>query len=60
MQVTVELRRVGCGTEFHITQEGVPAVACYIGWQEPLTQLAQLVEPEIPDQPSPIRLPRST
>jgi len=24
---------------------------CYLGWQESLTLLAQLVEPEIPDQP---------
>ena len=55
MQVTVELKKVFCGTELHITQEGVPAVipaeACYMGWQESLTLLAQLVEPEIPDQP---------
>ncbi|HEV7866195.1 MAG TPA: SRPBCC family protein [Chthoniobacteraceae bacterium] len=55
MHVTVELKEVFCGTELHITQEGVPAVipaeACYMGWQESLTQLAQLVEPEIPDQP---------
>ncbi|HEX8296163.1 MAG TPA: SRPBCC family protein [Chthoniobacteraceae bacterium] len=55
MHVTVELKEVACGTELHIVQEGVPAVipaeACYMGWQESLTQLAQLVEPEIPDQP---------
>ena len=55
MQVTVELKEVFCGTELNITQEGVPAIisapACYIGWQESLTLLAQLVEPEIPDQP---------
>jgi len=42
-----------CGTELNITQEGVPAAippeACYLGWQESLTLLAQLVEPEIPD-----------
>jgi hypothetical protein len=42
-------------TELHITQEGVPAVipakACYLGWQESLTLLAQLVDPEIPVQP---------
>ena len=40
--------------ELNITQEGVPAVipaqACYMGWQESLTMLAQLVEPEIPDE----------
>ena len=55
MHVTVELKEAFCGTELHVTQEGVPAVipaqACYMGWQESLTQLAQLVEPEIPDQP---------
>ena len=55
MQVTIVLKPVFCGTELKITQEGVPAVipaeACYLGWQESLTLLAQLVEPEIPDQP---------
>lgn len=55
MQVTIELKEVFCGTELNITQEGVPAVipaeACYMGWQESLILLAQLVEPEIPDQP---------
>src|SRR6476660_9612695 len=54
MQVTIALKQVSCGTELHITQEGVPAVipaeACYLGWQESLTLLAKLVEPEIPDQ----------
>jgi uncharacterized protein YndB with AHSA1/START domain len=53
MLVTVDLRAVPCGTELSIVQEGVPAVippeACYLGWQESLTQLAQLVEAEIPD-----------
>lgn len=55
MQATIELKKVFCGTELHITQEGVPAVipaeACYMGWQESLALLAQLVDPEIPDQP---------
>jgi len=53
MQVTVEIKEVSCGTEIHITQEGVPdmipAEGCYLGWQESLTQLALLVNPEIPD-----------
>jgi uncharacterized protein YndB with AHSA1/START domain len=53
MAVTVTLRPVSCGTELTITQEGVPAVippeACYVGWQESLATLAQLVEPTIPD-----------
>src|SRR2546426_1374237 len=53
MQVTVTLKRVSCGTELHIVQEGVPEVipaeACYLGWQESLALLAKLVEAEIPD-----------
>lgn len=52
MQVTVSLRRVACGTELNVVQEGVPAVIpaemCYLGWQESLTLLALLVEAEIP------------
>jgi len=55
MQVTIEIKKVFCGTELNITQEGVPAIipaeACYMGWQESLQLLAQLVDPEIPDQP---------
>ena len=46
------LKKVSVGTEINITQDGVPDVipaeACYLGWQESLTLLAQLVEPEIP------------
>jgi uncharacterized protein YndB with AHSA1/START domain len=56
MQVSVSLETVSCGTEVHITQEGVPDVipaeACYLGWQESLVLLAKLVEAETPDQPS--------
>jgi uncharacterized protein YndB with AHSA1/START domain len=52
MQVTVSLKAVSVGTELSVVQEGVPDVipaeACYLGWQESLTQLAMLVEPEIP------------
>ncbi|MBP9825977.1 MAG: SRPBCC family protein [Thermoanaerobaculia bacterium] len=52
MQVTVSLRQVFCGTELHIVQEGIPEVipaeACYLGWQESLTLLAQLVEAVAP------------
>jgi uncharacterized protein YndB with AHSA1/START domain len=54
MHVTITLRQLACGTELNIVQEGVPAVipieACYLGWQESLSQLAKLVEPEIPDE----------
>jgi uncharacterized protein YndB with AHSA1/START domain len=53
MQTTIALRKIFCGTELNITQEGVPSVipaeACYLGWQESLTLLAKLVEAEIPD-----------
>ena len=53
MQVTVTLKKVSCGTELTIVQEGVPDVipadACYLGWQESLAQLANLVDPEVPD-----------
>ncbi|WP_348692490.1 SRPBCC family protein [Duganella fentianensis] len=52
MQTTIALRSVFCGTELAVVQQGVPEVippeACYLGWQESLTLLAQLVEPEIP------------
>ena len=55
IQVTVSLRKVDCGTELEIAQEGIPSVipleSCYLGWQESLSLLAQLVEPEIPEQP---------
>jgi uncharacterized protein YndB with AHSA1/START domain len=51
--VTVNLKKVLCGTELNIEQAGVPAVIpaemCYLGWQDSLTQLAALVEPEIPN-----------
>ena len=51
MQTTVTLRAVFCGVELKVVQEGIPAVipteACYLGWQESLVLLAQLVEPEI-------------
>lgn len=51
--VTVVLKQVACGTDVDIVQEGIPEAIpvemCYLGWQESLVQLAQLVEPEIPD-----------
>ncbi|MEN9629264.1 MAG: hypothetical protein RJA10_2491 [Pseudomonadota bacterium] len=52
MLTTVTLQTVFCGTELQAVQQGIPAVippqACYMGWQESLLLLAQLVEPEIP------------
>jgi uncharacterized protein YndB with AHSA1/START domain len=54
IQTTITLKKVWCGTEVSIAQEGVPAAipaeACYLGWQESLILLAKLVEAEIPDQ----------
>ncbi|MFC4250774.1 SRPBCC family protein [Sinimarinibacterium flocculans] len=51
IQMTVTFRKVLVGTEIEIVQEGVPdmipAEACYLGWQESLSLLAQLVEPDI-------------
>jgi uncharacterized protein YndB with AHSA1/START domain len=51
IQVTVTLKKVSVGTELDIVQAGlpdaIPPEACYLGWQESLRTLAQLVEPEI-------------
>jgi len=53
MQTTVTLKPVSCGTELNVVQEGLPEAIplemCYLGWQDSLAQLADLVEPEIPD-----------
>ena len=52
MQTTVTLSRVSCGTDISVVQQGIPEAIplemCYLGWQQSLAQLAQLVEPEIP------------
>jgi uncharacterized protein YndB with AHSA1/START domain len=53
MQTTITLKPVSCGTSIDIVQEWIPEAIplemCYLGWQESLVQLAQLVEPEIPE-----------
>lgn len=53
MITSVSLKKVSCGTELTVVQEGIPAVIpaemCYLGWQESLEKLMKLVEPEIPD-----------
>ena len=53
MQTTVTLKAVSAGTELNIVQEGIPEAIppdmCYLGWQDSLEQLANLVNPEIPD-----------
>jgi len=52
MITTIALVKVSCGTELHVTQEGVPSAIppemCYLGWQESLALLAMVVEPDIP------------
>jgi uncharacterized protein YndB with AHSA1/START domain len=51
MQATITLKKVFCGTELSIVQEGlpdaIPVEGCYLGWQDSLTLLAQLVEAEV-------------
>ncbi len=53
MHITITFRKVTCGTELSIIQEGIPDMIpvemCYLGWQQSLNMLTQLVEPEIPD-----------
>ena len=53
MLTTITLKKVSCGTDLNVVQEGIPDVippeGCCLGWQESLTLLAQLVEAEIPD-----------
>jgi uncharacterized protein YndB with AHSA1/START domain len=52
MTVTITFKKVVCGTELNIVQEGIPDVIptemCCLGWQESLEMLVKLVEPEIP------------
>jgi uncharacterized protein YndB with AHSA1/START domain len=52
MRTTVQLTKVSCGTELKVVQEGIPDAipleSCYLGWQESLALLAELVEAEIP------------
>jgi uncharacterized protein YndB with AHSA1/START domain len=51
MRTTISFKKVSVGTELTIVQEGIPSVipveGCYLGWQQSLTLLAQLVEPEV-------------
>ena len=46
--VTVNLKKISCGTDMTITQAGVPDIIpeemCHLGWQDSLKQLAQFVE----------------
>jgi len=51
MMTTVTLKAVSCGVELRVVQEGIPAMIpveqCYLGWQQSLTLLTQLVEAEV-------------
>jgi uncharacterized protein YndB with AHSA1/START domain len=53
MSTSVWLKKVSCGTEIKIVQEGIPEVIptemCYLGWQDSLDKLKKLTEPEIND-----------
>jgi uncharacterized protein YndB with AHSA1/START domain len=53
MTTSVWIKQVSCGTELRILQEGIPSLIpvemCYLGWQESLDKLKNLIEPEIPD-----------
>ena len=53
MRTTIVLKPVSCGTELSIEQSGIPDMIptemCYLGWQESLQLLGQLVQAEIPD-----------
>lgn len=53
MTTSIWLKKVICGTDLKIIQEGIPSMIpteiCYLGWQESLEKLIKLVEPEIPD-----------
>lgn len=53
MTTSIWFEQVSCGTELKIVQAGIPSVIppemCYLGWQESLEKLKNLVEPVIPD-----------
>ena len=52
MRTTVSLVAVSCGTEMSVVQEGIPPMIplenCYLGWQQSLLLLGQLVEADVP------------
>lgn len=53
ISTTWTCKQVSVGAEITVVQEGLPPAipedGCYLGWQDPLEQLARLVQPEIPD-----------
>jgi uncharacterized protein YndB with AHSA1/START domain len=50
--VTVLMKEVICGTDLIVTQEGIPDAIplemCYLGWQDSMRQLMELVETAAP------------
>jgi hypothetical protein len=50
-QAVISLKQLSCGTESSIVQERIPEAsppgACYLGWKESLTLLAQPVKANI-------------
>ncbi|MDN5873550.1 MAG: SRPBCC family protein [Sinobacteraceae bacterium] len=54
MRTTVTFKQLSVGTELNVVQDGIPAAipveACYLGWQESLALLTQLVEVHVPDE----------
>ncbi len=52
MEVTISFEAVPAGTSLTVVQQNIPphipVSYCYLGWQESLAQLKNLVEPEIP------------
>lgn len=52
LMVTILLKQVSCGTEIDVTQENIPELIpvemCYLGWQDSIRQLANLVETAAP------------
>jgi len=57
MFTTIHFRKVSVGTELKIEQSGLPDVippeSCYIGWQQSLSLLSLLCEPNIPNEQPP-------
>ena len=53
MIYTINIKKTSAGTDLHILQddipEAIPAEMCYLGWQDSLDKLIQLVEPQIED-----------
>lgn len=53
MIITITIKQVSCWSDVTFVQENVPDLIppemCYLGWQDSLDQLANLVNPDISD-----------